>query len=110
MAAVKNHGDVRIVFCKFGKKDRQFLVGQIESTLFSAVETDKTFIHSIRIELLESVCRFAASAMATILKHCDVIRLRLPQVQTELVNNIGASRIPILQDFDMKTTVVEIVL
>ena len=100
MATVQDHSDVRLALCQLGKEHGQLLVSQIKSAGFTAVVTDKSFVHPIGIELLKRLCRFPPSAMAAILENDNIVRFGLAKVRAELLDHVGPRGVCIFENFD----------
>jgi hypothetical protein len=97
MTAIENDGDVRIVLRQLRQQYSQLLVRQIKTAGTATVVTDEPFVLAVRKEWPEGFGRFPAGAMAAVLKNRDVVSGGTTQVRTELLDNVSACRVCILE-------------
>jgi hypothetical protein len=88
---------VRIVFRQHMQESCQFLVGEIEAVIFSAVNADQTLILAAQFERQKLRGGDAARAMAAIMEKGDIVFARLPEMFGELLGQLGAGCIMILE-------------
>ena len=102
MAAIEHPGDVRVVLCQFRQQQRQLLVGKVEVVADPAVVTDQPLIAPAQVEPGEFGRSSGARAVAAVVQVGDIVLTRLPQMFAHLGNDIGISRVGVVQRDDRR--------
>ena len=112
VAAVEDHGDVRLFFRNLIDQNRQFLVGQIvrkHPALLATIVTDQTFVHSIGEIFIKRFGRFPLGPVPRIFEHHHIILGDILKVGSEGCNDIGISRLTVAQGEDAPGFFLEII-
>ncbi|MCG3120276.1 MAG: hypothetical protein ALAOOOJD_02935 [bacterium] len=113
VATIQNHREMGMVGRHFGKQDRQFFIRQIIIAAFlAAVKTHQALVPAVGIVFFKFFGRRPTRAVAAVLKHGYVMRLRFAKMFAKLLDNIAARGLFILEHdgFEVGEIVLQIIV